>query len=527
MTSTTRLDDGDLAQLRDRGIGIDEVQRQLLCFQRPPNWVELVRPCTVGDGVVVLDERDLDRLVGLHAEAAAAGRITKFVPASGAASRMFRDLHRFLLLEPRERPDWDAVGRAAAGGDRGAAALRRFVEELPEFAFHPDLAEAVAARGLELERLRAGGEWAPILDALLGDGGLGYGERPKGLIPFHAYPGGERRTAFEEHLVEAAAYARDARGVCRLHFTVSPEHLEGFATLLREAGSRWVERLGAKFDVEYSVQKASTDTVAVDLENRPFRGERGRLLFRPGGHGALIENLDELEGDVVCIKNIDNVQPDRAKPAVVRWKRALCGLLLRLQDEGRTLLRRLADERDAAAVDDAGAFVRAALSIEPPRRLASAPAAERRRWLADRLDRPLRVCGVVRNTGEPGGGPFWVRGRDGAVTLQIVETSQVDPESEAQRRILASSTHFNPVDLVCGLRDARGEGYDLHRFVDPDAYLVAEKSAAGRKLKALERPGLWNGAMAGWNTVLVEVPLATFSPVKTILDLLRPEHRRG
>jgi hypothetical protein len=279
------------------------------------------------------------------------------------------------------------------------------------------------------------------------------------------------------------------------------------------------------FDVSVSVQSPATDTLAVEPDGRVLRDEQGRLVLRPGGHGSLLRNLDALQGDLVYVKNIDNVQPEGRQAAMADWKRALAGLLLRLREQVVAQLDRLRvpapDEGVLLQVRD---FVRRHLHVAAP---GPGGPSDLRAWLVDRLDRPLRVCGVVPNAGEPGGGPFWVRGRDGAVTLQIVESAQVDPHDEEQRRIFASSTHFNPVDLVCAVRDAAGRPHDLDRFVDPDAVIVTVKSEGGREVRVLERPGLWNGGMAGWSTVFVEVPLETFSPVKSVMDLLREEHRPG
>lgn len=528
--------DRDLEQMRAAGIAPEEAERQLELFRRPPPPIRLDRPATVGDGILRLGETERARLSALAREAQAAGGFVKLVPASGAASRMFRDLEALLH-----------------GDDDHDDTARVFLEQLPDFAFYEDLAEAVAAGGDDLTALRRERELGPILDALLtsaGGRGLGYATAPKGLIRFHRYADGQRRMAFDEHLVEAVAHLRDGTGLCRLHFTVSPEHRGAFAERLAEVGPRYSERYGSRFEVAWSHQEHATDTLAVDLDDRPFRSDDGRLLFRPGGHGALLGNLESAGGAVTFVKNIDNVVPDERKDEVVAWKHALAGQLLALRDRAFELLDRLeggaggagdgsgrgagsvgsAAGADGALLDEAARFLADDLHRPLPARLAEAPADERRRALIDRLDRPLRVCGVVPNAGEPGGGPFWVRegeGEGGGPSLQIVEASQVDADDEAQRSTLRSSTHFNPVDLVCSLADRRGRPYDLARFVDPSTVFIAEKSHQGRKLKALERPGLWNGAMAGWNTVFVEVPLATFAPVKTVFDLLRPEHQTG
>ena len=511
--SSFNLTDADRGQLDARGISPEELERQLSLFRKPRQFARLVRPCTVDDGIRRIREDEAEELLTLHREAAAQGRFAKFVPASGAATRMFRDLLVY-LKGPRRDSAWPSVVEQAQGGDSSARVLVRFMEELQRFAFWDDL-HAVVGRPIRT------GEFRPVLDALLEPEGLGYEKLPKGLLKFHSYP--ERpRTPFEEQLVEAADYSLGADGRCRLHFTVSPEHLERFEALFREVREFYESRFDVRYEITYSVQKPSTDTLAVDLENRPFRDESGQLVFRPGGHGALIENLNDLGADLVYIKNIDNVQPDDRRPSVSRWKRILGGYLVKLQRRGQEILDRLRGEVPPQEfLEQALRFASTRLQVQLNGRLDNRSPEARRRWLLDRLSRPIRVCGVVPNTGEPGGGPFWVRERDGSVTLQIIETAQVDLDDAEQQTILAGSTHFNPVDLVCGLRDGDGRPYDLHRFIDHDAVIVTEKSHAGRDLKALERPGLWNGAMAGWNTVFVETPLESFTPVKTVLDLLR------
>jgi hypothetical protein len=341
---------------------------------------------------------------------------------------------------------------------------------------------------------------------------MGYATLPKGLLAFHSYDGGAR-TAFEEHLVEASQYARSQDGTCRLHFTVSPEHEAKFKELLGEVGPSFEERLGVKFDIGFSVQKPSTDAMAVDMDNAPFRNQDESLLFRPGGHGALIANLNDLDAEIVFVKNIDNIVPDHLREPCVFWKRVVGSTLIELQSEGFRHLDALEKDGDAA-FEAAADFLRERLNVTVPNATEAAAA----------LDRPYRICGMVENTGEPGGGPFWTL-LDGAETAQVVETSQVDPDSESQKAILAKATHFNPVDLACAIRDRSGKPYDLREFIDEDAVFIAEKSKDGKPLKSLERPGLWNGAMARWNTVFVEVPIATFNPVKTVNVLLERAHQ--
>lgn len=518
----------DLRHLTEMGIAAGEAERQLALFRDPPPPIHLLRPCRIGDGILRFDEAERLALAEVYAEAAAAGRVTKFVPASGAASRMFR-----LLTELREtgpEPERVALEAAAAAGNDEAARALELLSRLDELAFQPDLAAALERRdGPSLDDCLASGDYRPLLDALLdaGDGGLGYAERPKALIPFHRYPDGRRRTPFEEHLVEAAAYARGGDGTCRLHLTVPPEHEVRFMALLERLRPLYEQAYESEFEVDYSHQARDTDTLAVDPDGRPFRLDDGSLLLRPGGHGALLRNLGDL-GDLVLIKNVDNVVPESVLPTVAEWKRALGGKLVALQQQVFEHLAALEDgdpgDEELAAAER---FVTEELSRPLPAEVAGGPPETRRAALVDHLDRPLRVCGVVENQDEPGGGPFWVRSPSGEVSLQIVEKAQIDSHDPSQAEALAAATHFNPVDIACGLRDRRGRPYRLSRFVDADAVFIAEKDHQGRRLRALERPGLWNGAMAGWNTVFVEVPLATFAPVKTVLDLLRPEHQAG
>ncbi len=508
----------DLRQMSKMGIQPEEVA----LFRNPPPFTRVLRPCRPGDGILSISVAMHGTLLEHFDAAARRGRIAKFVPASGAATRMFKDLLAFL---------------AAPEGAELSGAVKTFFDNLHGFAFQEDLAASLGADGIDLEEAVRNGEHRLVLSYLLEKPGLGYADCPKGLLPFHRYPEGPR-TPFEEHLVEAAAIARDEDGLCLLHFTVSPEHQDGFERLLDRVRPVLEERFDCRFEVSFSTQRHSTDTLAVDPQNRPFRQEDGSLLFRPGGHGSLIDNLRDLgrEGwDIVLLKNIDNVVPNGRKPVVHLWKRLLGGCLLSVRERAFTHLDRLealdgmakgkADREAETVLREAGDFVETELCRPLPSGFAETGPRERKRFLMEVLDRPIRVCGVVRNQGEPGGGPFWVESPSGGISPQIVETSQIDPKDPEQQAVLKSSTHFNPVDVACGLRDRHGRPYDLHRFVDPATVFISEKSHEGRPLKALERPGLWNGAMAGWHTVFVEVPDATFAPVKTVLDLLRPEHQ--
>ncbi len=479
------LSAADLEQLETLGISQAELDRQLQNFQTGFPYTRLVRPATLGDGIRQLSESEIDALIAAYPTAAANHRLLKFVPASGAASRMFKALFAF------------------AASPKASDPVAEQMREIDRFACWPKLKRVLEHHGhdpsdLTLEGLQRRAHY------LLDSEGLGYGELPKGLLEFHSYET-DARTAFEEHLVEAAAYATDATGVARLHFTVSPEHQERFESLVAEVKVEYETRLGVRFEIGFSTQSFSTDTVAVTTDLEPFRMD-GALFFRPAGHGALLQNLQALEADLVFVKNIDNVVPDKKRGDTIRYKKALGALLLDLQARLHELLK----AGDKAALQ---AFAKAEFGLDLPESA-----------VLDRLNRPIRICGMVRNEGEPGGGPFWAESL-GATSLQIVESAQIDPDDKAQQDLVAKATHFNPVDLVCGLRDYKGEAFDLSELVDPSTGLISEKSAQGQTLLAQERPGLWNGSMAGWLTLFVEVPISTFNPVKTFGDLLRPAHQ--
>jgi hypothetical protein len=524
----------DLEQLAARGVAVAEAERQLETLAHPPAPIALDRPCTPDDGIVRIGADEGRELLKTHAEVAERGRVLAFRPASGAASRMFGD-----LIAARADVSLDtAAGLDAAvrAGRVEAKGLRDFLAGIDRFAFFADLKRAVERGGVPMRVLVREGPYSKILDALLAPEGLDYAQAPKGLLPFHDYPGGPR-TPLEEHLLEATQIVADRDELCRLHFTVSPEHRARFEARLAEAAPAVGAALDARFEVGFSVQKPSTDTLAADPAGGPFRASDGRLLFRPAGHGALIENLAALDADLVMIKNIDNVAHDRWKDPTFRWSRAVIGLAAKLERRSVGLLRRL-ESANAAAAEEAVVFLRETFHRAPPAGdrangadhgvhsgARAGVATDLAAWARAQLARPIRVCGMVPNTGEPGGGPFWVRGRDGAVTPQIVELAEVNMLDESQQRVVAAATHFNPVFMALALKDARDRAYPLAEFVNADAVMIARKSFEGRDLLALERPGLWNGAMAGWNSVFVEVPLTVFNPVKTVNDLLRKEHQ--
>lgn len=493
--TTTLFTPEDLRQIEAHGLTAAQAELQMENFRRGFPPLRVVRAASPGDGVLTLDaaaadaavRRYDDALASSASSAAAAStagglRVVKFVPASGAATRMFKELFEFVNE-----------------GKRGPG-VETLLAHLDEFAFWPELREV----------LPAGADDRATVDAII-NRGLGYGHQPKGLVTFHAYPEGARK-AVEEHLVEGAAYAA-ADGVVRLHFTVSPEHRAGFEQLLAARVPAYERRFGVRYEITFSEQKPSTDTLAANPDNTPFRQDDGRLLFRPAGHGALIENLNEIDADVIFIKNIDNVTTDAQRGDTIRYKKALAGVLLDTQAAVFARLRAL--DAGTADLKEVAAFVEERLSVKLP---ASYDAA----LLRAVLDRPIRVCGMVRNEGEPGGGPFWVANADGTESLQIAESSQI---AERDLPLMRRATHFNPVDLVCGVRRADGTKYDLRRYVDPATGFISSKSSGGRALRAQELPGLWNGAMAHWTTLFVDVPVTTFSPVKVVTDLLRPQHR--
>jgi len=487
----------DLLRLKERSLTPSELEKQIDLFKDPPLPIRLERPATEGDGIHVIADDWADKFTRQQGPAADEGRFVKFIPASGAATRMFDDLLR---------------------GE--GVALLRFVEERRQFAFHEEWEKRLSARGTSVEQVLEKEGAAGAVHSIIGPDGLDLVHRPKALIPFHRYAGGSR-TALEEQLAEASRIIRSKEGSCRIHLTVSPEHRDEFDAILPEMTTRMGALLGCSFKATCSAQPLSSETLAVDEDNQPFRDREGRLVFRPGGHGSLLKNLQRTGADMVFIKNIDNVVPDRLREPTIRWKKVLGGLLVFLQKRVHAFLRELEkgtpDPREVAEMKE---LCRRWFFRDPWSGGSSGP-----RDLLEWFHRPLRVCGMVRNTGEPGGGPYWVKGRDGSVTLQIVERAQVELADPEQEAIFKAATHFNPVDLVCGLRDHQDEPYDLGRFVDRDAVIISRKTLDGQTLKALEWPGLWNGAMQGWLTVLVEVPLETFDPVKTVFDLLRPRHR--
>ncbi len=503
----------DKEQLAKKGISQARVEEQLRIFSSGFPYLRLSAAAAVGSGILSIPAEEEQKYLDLWQDYLAAGhKVLKFVPASGAASRMFKDLFAFLDA-PYDNP--------ATGFEQ------KFVDNLEHFAFFSPLDALCREKtGQGIAGLRSAGRAKDIVRLLLTPEGLNYGALPKGLLLFHSYPEGPR-TPLEEHLVEGALYASSC-GKCCLHFTVSPEHRPLFEQLVAEKKARYEAEFGVTYEISFSEQKSSTDTIAVDLQNRPFRQKDGSLLFRPAGHGALIENLNEAVADgvdVVFIKNIDNVVPDRLKPSTVRYKQLLAGVLVDLQQQAFRYLELLeSGTYTPEQVREIIQFVQKRLFCKNPE-TKHLEDADLVLYLKAKLHRPIRVCGMVRNVGEPGGGPFLAYNPDGTVSLQILESSQIDMQDPEAKAMFEQGTHFNPVDLVCAVRDHHGSPYDLPAYVDPNTGFISQKSKEGRELKALELPGLWNGAMSDWSTVFVEVPLDTFNPVKTVNDLLREQHQ--
>jgi hypothetical protein len=490
----------DIRQIEARGASLPQIQEQIERFKKGFPSMKIVGAAVPGRGIKVLTQTETVAAAQYYAKAKVDGKC-KFVPASGAASRMFKDMFAGLdkLQAGEDLP-------ANAPGAKLASNIKKFAFYTPEMFGEPE--DSAAYR-------------KDVLSKMLGEQGLGYGSKPKGVLKFHRYAN-EVRTAMAEHLVEAAEYMRGADGVCNLTFTISPEHRELFEAALAEVKAVFEKRYGVKYNIAFTYQDKATDTIAVDMDNEPFRTETGELLFRPAGHGALIYNLNNVDAELVSIKNIDNVAHEKMLPATSLYKRVLMGEALKLRDKIFDYLRRLDEAPSEALCSDIEIFLSRELCVTVPR---AASFEARIKALRAKLDRPIRACGMVRNEGEPGGGPYIIEGKDGSTSLQILESVQIPKDDPKAMAAMSGATHFNPVDLVCLLRDYKGGKFDLLKRVDSDAGFMSRKSYQGRDLKALEMPGLWNGAMSDWNTLFVEVPLETFNPVKVVLDLLRPAHQ--
>jgi hypothetical protein len=488
------------------GLAPRDLEKQLALFRRGPVFLKLNRPCSAGDGILHLDALDKKKLHTFFVRESPRYQLLKFVPASGAASRMFADW--FDTLENHNRLSADDV--------------ECFFRNLKKYPFYPDIRrDRRALRHIAQKDIQS------LLVYVLAENQMGFGALPKALIPFHRYSARESRTALEEHLTEAAFYLSDSKNACHLHFTVSPDHQERIEEEIKDVARRYAKRCGLQFRISTSFQSPATNTLAVDASDRPLRDAEGNLILRPGGHGALLRNLQEIEADFIFIKNIDNVVPERILKKILPYKKILGGLAIRIRQQIVSFLGQLELKNvTSAQLDEMTAYCSRMLNVFFPRGFSGRSSAKKREILFSMFNRPLRVCAVVSNEGEPGGAPFWVDEGDGRPTPQIVEGAQVDKSDRRQSFLWSRAEYFNPVDMVCCTKDHRGKKFQLKEFVNHEAYLITQKSEKGKWLKVLEHPGLWNGSMAYWNTVFVEMPLVIFNPVKTVEDLLRPQHRQ-
>ena len=499
----------DQTLLCKKGISAELVAEQLRTFKTGFPFLKIEAAATIGKGVLLPSESDIEEYLKVwDSYCAQSNSILKFVPASGAASRMFKDLFSFLSAE-YDVPTTDFE--------------KNFFANIEKFAFYADLDVACCKnKSLSVKELIEKGQYKDVVFNLLDFTGMNYGSLPKGLLKFHNYDCCSRTSA-EEHFVEGALYAA-TDGVVKLHFTVSPNHKPLFEELVASRKAHYEEKFGVKYDITFSEQKQCTDTIAVDAENAPFR-ENGALVFRPGGHGALIENLNDIDADVIFIKNIDNVGPDRLKPDTVTYKKLLAGVLVSKQQKIFEYLELIdSGKYTHEQLQEMIVFLQQELQCRN-RDIKNLEDCDLVLYLRKKFNRPIRVCGMVKNVGEPGGGPFLAYNQDGTISLQILESSQIDMNNEAAKSMFENGTHFNPVDLVCAVKNYKGEKFNLPCFVDKNTGFISHKSKNGRELKAMELPGLWNGAMSDWNTIFVEVPLVTFNPVKTVNDLLRDVHQ--
>ena len=511
----------DLKQIADHGMTTDQVNSQIESFKKGFPLLKITAAATTDNGIMTLDEEKVGRYKAHYEEAAKKLNTLKFVPASGAATRMFKKLFDFVKNYTGSEEEFLNILV-----DRGPDSLFYFFEHFNQFAFYNDLSEVMYDNDLHLDEMLEHQAYPEILEYLLTEKGLNYGNLPKGLISFHKYLDFSR-TSIEEHMVEGADYCKSEEGLVPIHFTISPQHHDIFLDHVERIGKIHEKKQGVRYDISFSFQNPATDTIAVDLKNEPFREENDKLLFRPGGHGALIDNLSKIDADVIFVKNIDNIVPDRLKFCTFRYKKALAGILLKIQEQIFEYLNFLDDSADVTdeKLNEMLTFIESDLCVKYDASVKMASVQDKVSFIRKKLNRPIRVCGMVVNEGEPGGGPFFAVNQDGTSSLQIIEGSQFNPNDEDQKKIVQEATHFNPVDLICGIKDYQGSKFDLHSFIDESTGFISEKSKDGKELKALELPGLWNGAMADWNTIFVEVPIETFNPVKTINDLLREEHR--
>ncbi len=508
----------DLAQIKKKGLTAEKVEEQINIFKRGNVVVNVREAAMVKNGILAIPEEEKQELVSHYESRKEKLDILKFVPASGAATRMFKAFYNFLKnYNPEEESIEEYVDK------KNHHKLEIFFSRMKDLPFYEEVIQHLKQNHADFENLSEDKQQLLFVKAMLEEDGLNLGNQPKGLVPFHKYKD-HLATAFEEHLVEAVDYA-SSNGKVRVHFTVAEEHREKFEAEAHKIKPRLEKETGATFEISYSYQDPKTDTIAVTKENEPFRDENGDIFFRPGGHGALLENLNNQEAELIFIKNIDNVVVPKNRKILADNKKVLAGKLLELQEKTFVYLEQLKADVEEGKLQEMTEFLQKELNSGWSIEFEELSKEEKISVLKQKFNRPIRVCGMVKNEGEPGGGPFWVTHKNGAISLQIVESSQIDHDNYQQSKIAQEATHFNPVDVVCSFKDHKGNNFDLHKYVDEETSFIADKTKDGKELKALELPGLWNGAMADWISIFVEVPIETFNPVKTVADLLKPTHQ--
>ncbi|WP_179353010.1 DUF4301 family protein [Winogradskyella vidalii] len=510
----------DIQQIEAKDLNLDSVKKQIKLFKNGIPFTHISEAATIDNGIMPLNTDVINKYVALFEAKKDDMSLLKFVPASGAATRMFKFLFQFINQYNSEEQSLNSYINKNKLKD-----LSLFMVGMEKFPFYRAVLEVLNSKGIDFETLSTQEKVWHFAKAMLDDNQLDFGNQPKGLLPFHEYKKNHISTAFEEHLYEAALYA-SSNGLAKLHFTVSEVHETKFIEEFQSIKENIEQNTGVTFQISFSYQQQSTDTIAVTLNNKPFRETDGSILFRPSGHGALLKNLNTLDADIIFVKNIDNVVVYKYKEEVAKYKKVLAGILIELQSKTYEYLHDLDSEEvtegNIAAIEN---FLTHKLSIKISDEYKKYSHRYKVEYLQEKLNRPIRICGMVKNEGEPGGGPFWVEDKKSNQSLQIVESAQINLEDQKQENILKNATHFNPVDLVCGVKNYKGEKFDLENYVNPNAAFITNKTKNGKDLKALELPGLWNGSMAHWNTIFVEVPIITFNPVKTVNDLLKSPHQ--
>ncbi|OIQ20256.1 DUF4301 family protein [Lacinutrix sp. MedPE-SW] len=508
-----------IKQIEDKGLTVDKVLKQIEIFKTGLPYINLESAASLEHGINKLTEAEENYYLNFYKEKKESLDIVKFVPASGAATRMFKFLFEFLSTYKKDKQTINSFINK-----NKATELSLFGVGLEKFPFYKIVLSEAEKYVTDFKSLSADEKGLEFIKTMLDENRLNYGFSPKGLLPFHKYKD-HIATAFEEHLFEAALYVK-SKGVAKLHFTISEIYKDIFDEEFLRIQKIVERKTDTKFEISFSYQKSATDTIAVNLKNEPFVEADGSLYFRPSGHGALLSNLNDFEADIIFIKNIDNVVVYKYEKDVAKYKKILAGILIKTQSTAFQYLKELEEDNiTEAKIIEIARFLRSKMNVIISLEFEKYSTKYQKEYLIDKLNRPIRVCGMVKNEGEPGGGPFWVKDQANNISLQIVESAQIDKKNKHQKSILKRATHFNPVDLVCGIRDYKGETFDLSQFVDEKTAFITMKTKTGKEIKALELPGLWNGSMANWNTIFVEVPLVTFNPVKTVNDLLKPMHQ--